>query len=220
MTAGRTVTSLSQDWCTPHKYVQAVRDCFGGQVDLDPCSNRHSIVRAKVSYALPDQDGLRESWDFPTIYVNPPYGADREHGLTIKDWLRSCAAAHERNRSEVLALVPVATNTGHWKHYVWGNATGVAFLYDTRLKFLVDGRDGGKGAPMSCAMIYWGDRYQRFSDVFTEFGAVVDLRPLQRRIIGRSGIQRNLFHEDPVKYRRRKQKGTNPCQRDASVAER
>ncbi len=191
MTAGRTVTGLSKDWCTPAKYVQAVKDCFGGEIALDPCSNRHSIVGAKVEYALPKHDGLRESWAFPTIYVNPPYGADRERGTTIKDWLRRCAAAFDEHDAEVLALVPVATNTAHWKHYVWGVATGVTFLYDTRLRFFVNGRDGGKGAPMSCAMIYWGKHYGRFADVFIRFGAVVDLRPLRGKRLG-SHHDRNL----------------------------
>ncbi|MBI1725378.1 MAG: N-6 DNA methylase [Candidatus Tectomicrobia bacterium] len=189
MTAGRTVTALSQDWCTPAKYVQAVRDCFGGEIALDPCSNRHSIVRATVEYTLPTRDGLREPWGFPTIYVNPPYGADRERGTTIKDWMRRCAEAFKKHHSEVLALVPVATNTAHWKYYVWGAATGAAFLYDTRLRFLVNGQDGGKGAPMSCATVYWGEHYDRFAEVFIRFGAVVDLCPLRGKRIG--------SHHDP-----------------------
>jgi hypothetical protein len=184
MTAGRTVTGLSQHWCTPAKYVQAVRDCFGGEISLDPCSNQFSIVRAKTEYSLPDHDGLRESWAFSSIYVNPPYGADRERGTRIKDWLRRCADTFHRHGAEVLALIPVATNTAHWKHYVWGAATGVAFLYDTRLRFLVNGRDGGKGAPMSCAMVYWGKNYDRFAEVFLHFGAVVDLQPLRGKRIG------------------------------------
>lgn len=175
MTAGRTVISDNKDWCTPPKYVEAVRECFGGEIHLDICSNKHSIVRAKVEYQLPTQDGLRESWAFPTIYVNPPYGADRVAGTTIKHWLRRCAEAHQEYGSEVLALVPVATNTRHWKYYVWGAATAVAFLYDTRLKFLVNGKGGGKGAPMSCAMVYWGKYYQRFFTIFVKFGAVVHL---------------------------------------------
>jgi hypothetical protein len=177
MTAGRSVVSSGRDWCTPAKYVQAVKEFFGGQVALDPCSNRHSIVGAQLEYLLPEHDGLRESWAFSTIYVNPPYGADRQRGTTIRHWLARCAEAHERDRCEVLALVPVATNTAHWKDFVWGAATGVAFLYDTRLRFLVRGEDTGKGAPMSCAMVYWGDRYQRFAKRFSIFGAVVDLRP-------------------------------------------
>ena len=147
MTAGRTVKSLSQDWGTPKKYVLAIRRVFGGGVDLDPCSNASSIVGAHVEYRLPEHDGLCESWDYHRIFVNPPYGADRERGTTIKHWLHRCATAHQTHGSEVLALVPVATNTGHWKKYVWGQAAAVAFLYDTRLRFLVSGRDQGKGAP-------------------------------------------------------------------------
>ncbi|GEM_PF-5863407 len=85
---------------------------------------------------------------------------------------------------KVLALVPVATNTGHWKNYVFGKATGVCFLYDTRLKFLVNGKNGGKGAPMSCAMIYWGNDFEKFLSRFGKFGAVVDLRALQGKRFG------------------------------------
>lgn len=184
MTAGRTVNSQSINWCTPPKYVDAVRKVFGGKISLDPCSNEWSIVNAETEYRLPDHDGLRQSWDFPTIYVNPPYGADKERRTTIKHWLYRCADAHKRHGSVVLALVPVATNTSHWKEYVWGQATAVCFLYDTRLRFLVEGNDEGKGAPMSCAMIYWNKDIDTFREVFIEYGAVVDLRPLQGRIIG------------------------------------
>jgi len=113
MTAGRSVNSLSSDWCTPHKYVEAVRKVFGDKIALDPCSNEWSVVKADTEYQLPEQDGLKASWDFPTIYVNPPYGADRERGTTIKHWLYKCAYAHKHYGSEVLALVPVATNTSH-----------------------------------------------------------------------------------------------------------
>ena len=92
--------------------------------------------------------------------------------------------AHNSFNSEVLALVPVATNTTHWKNCVFGQAAGVCFLYDTRLKFLVNGQNGGKGAPMSCAMVYWGRNYDRFFSVFSRFGAVVDLRNLKGKKLG------------------------------------
>jgi hypothetical protein len=84
----------------------------------------------------------------------------------------------------VLALVPVATNTGHWKKYVYGKATAICFLYDTRLRFLVNGEDAGKGAPMSCAMIYWGKNVERFNDIFIHFGAVVNIENLKGIAIG------------------------------------
>jgi hypothetical protein len=184
MTAGRKVITENKDWSTPPKYVQAVREFFGGTIHLDPCSNRYSIVNAQVEYCLPEHDGLRESWNFSTIYVNPPYGIDRERETSIKDWLRKCEEANRRYEAEVIALVPVATNTGHWKKYVYGKAAAICLLYDTRLRFLVEGKDGGKGAPMSCALIYWGHHFERFFQVFIKFGAVMNIENLKGVEIG------------------------------------
>jgi DNA N-6-adenine-methyltransferase (Dam) len=196
MTAGRHNSwSLSQDWCTPPNYVKAIREFFSGTIELDPCSNRHSIVSAKVEYRLPGIDGLQAEWDYATVFVNPPYGADRERGTTIRDWLRKCAESHSKYGAEVLALVPVAANTRHWKLYVWGAATAVAFLYDTRLQFLVDGRDGGKGAPMACAMVYWGKQYERFEKIFLRFGAPVNVRHLHDKEVGMQD-QKQLFRRE------------------------
>jgi hypothetical protein len=178
MSAGRSINTVSQSWGTPHKYVTAVKEVFNGRIDLDPCSNEYSIVHAEVEYCLPKHDGLKESWNYPTIYVNPPYGIDKERGTTIKNWLAQCAYAYETYHSQVLALVPIAANTAHWKKYVFTKAKSICFLYDTRLRFLENGKNGGKGAPMACAMIYWGDNPYRFYDVFIEHGAVVDISNL------------------------------------------
>ena len=133
---------------------------------------------------LPEKDGLMESWDFPKIYVNPPYGADRERGTTIKNWMAKCCIANKTYNSEVIALVPVATNTSHWKQCVFGQADAICFLYDTRLRFLINGAEENKGAPMACSMIYWGNNVNLFYEIFMEYGAVVDIRPLKKQIIG------------------------------------
>lgn len=192
MTAGRQSVSKKKDWQTPIKYVNAVKEVFGGVVHLDPCSSQYSIVNAEVEYMLPKHDGLSQVWNFQTIFVNPPYGNDPERGTKIIDWLRKCDEANKVFDSEVIALIPVATNTAHWKKYIYGKAAGICFLYDTRLKFLVEGKDEGKGAPMSCAMIYWGSNFQHFFNVFIQYGAVIDIRPLQGIKIGdqRIGIER------------------------------
>ncbi len=195
MTAGRNINTKSQDWGTPEKYVKAVKQVFGGKIHLDPCSSKYSIVNAEIEYMLPEHDGLRESWDFKTIYVNPPYGINKQNGTSIKHWLNRCAGAYEQYKSEVIALIPVAPNTGHWKNSIFGRATAICFLYDTRLRFLENGQNGGKGAPMACAMVYWGDNYQKFFDVFINHGAVVDIRPLRGLKIGpeRTNPQKSLF---------------------------
>ncbi|MBD5300104.1 MAG: N-6 DNA methylase [Bacteroides sp.] len=179
MTAGRKVYSSSQSWCTPHKYVEALHCFWPEGIELDPCSNPCSIVNARHEFTLPDTDGLLEDWDYASIYVNPPYGTDHERHTTIKHWLQKCADARERFGAEVVALVPVATNTSHWKQYVFGKADAVCFLYDTRLKFLVNGSSDNKGAPMACCLIYWGDDLSRFNSVFKSFGAVVSLTSLK-----------------------------------------
>jgi hypothetical protein len=192
MSAGRTVNSQSQSWGTPRGYVKVIKRFFGGSIALDPCSNEYSIVHAETEFMLPQNDGLREDWNYPTVYMNPPYGADRERGTTIKNWLAKCALTHQKYGSEILALVPVATNTGHWKQSVFGQARAICFLYDTRLKFLENGSGAGKGAPMACAMIYWGRDYDKFFDVFIEHGAVVDLSSLQGEEIGTTRKQTKL----------------------------
>jgi DNA N-6-adenine-methyltransferase (Dam) len=143
---------------------------------------------------LPEHDGLKESWNYQTIFVNPPYGIDKERGTTIKNWLAKCAHANTEFGSEVLALIPIAANTSHWKRFVFTKARAICFLYDTRLKFLENGQDVGKGAPMACAMIYWGDNYYKFYETFIEYGAVVDISNLIDEKIGLDRKKLELFY--------------------------
>lgn len=55
----------------------------------------------------------------------------------------------------------------------------VCFLYDTRLRFLVNGSTDNKGAPKACAMIYRGENFTKFEIVFEKFGAVLNLQKLK-----------------------------------------
>lgn len=177
MTCNRIIESKNKEWCTPKKYVDAVKEVFGGKICLDPCSNKYSIVGAETEYILPIHDGLKETWNFSTIFINPPYGINKENKTKIKDWLRKCAYAHKNFNSEIIALIPVATNTSHWKEYIFGQAASICFLYDTRLRFLIEGKEQGKGAPMACSMIYYyNGNIDRFSNVFCKFGYVVNIQ--------------------------------------------
>lgn len=147
-----------------------------------------AIERGLPEYKNPgvthNVEWLKESWNFRRIFANPPCGIDHERGASIKHWLCRCAAAHSRRASEVPEIAPVATNTGHWKKHVFGCAAAACSLYDTRLSLLIEGRDEGKGAPMPCAMVYWGENHGQFFDVFIQHVAVVDLRPLFRKHTG------------------------------------
>ena len=175
MSAGRHSITSNKDWCTPIKYVEAVKRVWGGKIDLDPCSSVYSVVNAATEFLLPEKDGLVEEWNYPTVYINPPYGNDKERGTTIRDWFRKIASSYQKYNNEMMALVPVATNTSHWKNYVYPVANSICFLYDTRLKFIIKGNDDNKGAPMSCCVIYYGRNYSSFMEVFSEFGATISL---------------------------------------------
>lgn len=199
MSAGRHVNTLSQEWCTPAKYVNAVTRFFDGEIELDPCSNPNSIVHAKVEFMLPETDGLKQEWEFSKIYVNPPYGSDKERGTTIKNWLAKCCLANETYNSQVIALVPVATNTSHWKQCVFGKANAICFLYDTRLRFLINGSEEHKGAPMACCLIYWGNEISKFTEHFAQYGAVVDISKLKQQKFGIDKLFAGLLFEEQQK---------------------
>jgi len=172
MTAGRCVNSQSVSWGTPKKLVESVKAVLNS-ITLDPCSNEWSIVDADVRYILP-VDGLTETWDYATVFVNPPYGRDKERGTTIKDWIRKCAEASLKG-SEVVALIPVATNTTHWKDIIFKTATSICFLSDSRVKFLENGVEGGKGSPMACCVVYWGSNISGFSEEFKQHGFIMEI---------------------------------------------
>ena len=118
--------------------------------------------------------------------------------------LRSRAVAFELGFEPEIINVNIATGENRSAEFLKLNRDFQTDggTYDTRLKFLVEGRDGGKGAPMSCAMIYWGERAIHFDRVFSAFGAVVDIRGLQGKNLGvPRGQARMLLFDDVRKER-------------------
>lgn len=167
--AGHIQTSKNVHWNTPAKVVDAVRATFGGTISLDPCSNSGSIVGAEVSYTLPT-DGLKESWAYPYIYVNPSYGRDKTRGTSIYNWVAKCRDAHSEHGSNVISVIPAAVDTAHWQNIIFPTSSAVLF-FKGRLKFI-----GGKAAaPMACAAVFWSSsiRLTDFEKAFQGLGTVV-----------------------------------------------
>lgn len=181
MTAGRQIITTIKDYCTPKNYVDSINEFFYDNIELDPCWNQYSLIKAKQKYSLPDNNGLKCSWNYKTIYVNPPYGIDKENNTKIKDWLKICVYAHLNYNSEIIALIPVATNTSHWKECVFNQASSICFCYDTRMKFGINGSEKNKGSPMACALIYWGNNNDRFRETFSKFGFICSITSGDKR---------------------------------------
>lgn len=164
MSAGRKNNTTKRDWNTPPKYIKPIKEFFGGSIELDPCSNEHSLVDAETSFMYPDKNGLVEKWDYRTVFVNPPYG--RGNGSSLYDWLEKSLEC----KWEIIFLIPVATNTKHFKEIIFKKYNAICFLNDTRLRFYNQGVEDKKGAPMACCLCYKGYRTNKFIQKFSQFG--------------------------------------------------
>ena len=102
--------------------------------------------------------------------MNPPYGRNPENKTSLLDWIEKAA----NSQSEIIMLIPVATNTRHF-YKIFDSAAAICFLKDSRLKFWMEGKEDPKGAPMACCLIYWGLKRDRFKEYFEELGRVVFL---------------------------------------------
>lgn len=160
-------SAISEDWYTPQRYVEAVRELFGGAIDLDPasCPEANRIVRADNIFTA-EVDGLRQPW-FGNVYLNPPWGRT---GRAKKAFVRKAVLAYQRG--EIIAAV-LALNS---------NAL-VSAWFDPLLAFPVCipnhrvahyGPGGAGGAPNSgTVFVYLGTDLDSFAEIFSRFGTVV-----------------------------------------------
>jgi hypothetical protein len=173
MSLNRQSISENKSWNTPPKYIDVLNKFFK-IIDLDPCSNDYSLVNAKNNIKLP-QDGLKIEWNYNTIFVNPPYGRDKQSKTSIYDWVLKGYESNKNHKSEIIFLIPVATNTKHFKNIIFKHAKAICFLEDTRLKFWQNGQEDKKGAPMACCFVYFGIDFKRFCDIFSPYGKVFEI---------------------------------------------
>jgi len=164
------MSSESEHWNTPGSFITLVRAV--APIALDPCSNEGSLVQAERSICLPE-DGIKADWfersrfenqtSAGLVYVNPPYGSKQ------RDFLRKCAAEADRG-CEIVALIPARTDTMVFQRTVFATAQAICF-YAGRLKF----EGAPSSAPFPSAVVYWGQRRERFNEVFASYGKVINL---------------------------------------------
>ena len=72
------MSNQSNNFNTPPELIAPIKEFWGGKIDLDPCSNKTSLVKAETEWSLPT-NGLFQPWgiNYPkktTVFINPPYG--------------------------------------------------------------------------------------------------------------------------------------------------
>lgn len=160
----------SVEYYTPMEYIEAVREVFGGYIDLDPasCKMAQQTVKAKRYYTV-DDDGYSKRWG-GKVFLNPPYsktGGDSNQGL----WSNKLIEEYESGDvTEAILLVKAALGY-NWFEDIWVNWP-VCFSRE-RLSFQKpDGTTEGKSKQAS-AIFYLGPNVDRFREIFKMFGRVI-----------------------------------------------
>lgn len=117
-------SSDDDSWATPQDIYDKLNKLFG-PFDLDPAAS-HDNHKCEKYYTRLD-NGLRQSWEGRSVFLNPPYGRD------IIKWMRKCAA--ERYTTKIIcALIPGRTDTRWFQTFVLGSADELYFVRG-RIKF-------------------------------------------------------------------------------------
>ncbi|MEM6752658.1 MAG: DNA N-6-adenine-methyltransferase [Cyanobacteria bacterium P01_C01_bin.38] len=153
--------SKSSDcWYTPPSIFELVVQVLG-TVYLDPCADDGKHLEARKHYTIVD-DGLIQEWE-GQVYMNPPFS---HPGV----WIKKLQAEIKSGRvTEAIALVPAATDT-KWLSPVL-KSQSVCF-WTGRIKFLGEDYQPKNASRQSHVLVYWGENWQRFKEVFEAHGFV------------------------------------------------
>ena len=115
-------SSNDTTWSTPQDFFERLDNEF--HFTLDPCCVPST---AKCStYFTPEIDGLKQSWEGYTVFMNPPYGRK------IGAWLEK-AYNESLKGTTVVCLIPSRTDTKYWHDFCM-KAAEIRFVKG-RLKF-------------------------------------------------------------------------------------
>ena len=167
-----TLTSKSNEWYTPQKYVDAARELMGG-IDLDPASNAiaNETVKAARYYDI-TTNGLDKDWA-GRIWLNPPYGRE-EAGSNQDVWTRRLIDQFRKGiTTEAVLLVNAAVDT-KWFHNIF-NQYPLSFpvcFPDHRVNFYTP-EASVSGPTHGSALIYLGKQKRKFFVIFSQFGMIM-----------------------------------------------
>lgn len=157
----------SDSWCTPPEIADPVEEFFDGPVDVDPCSNDRSVIRAVLALR---SGGLLLPWRLPgsdakgTVYENDPYSMA---GIWTDKMLHELAWGRV---TEIIRLSMMATSSMWWQRMCLMPARRPRILGLRRIAFLDPFAETAGQKRQVCrfepALTYIGPRVKRFDKVF------------------------------------------------------
>lgn len=162
------LTSKNKHYNTPDGLLELIRKF--GPIILDPCSNKDSIVNAKINFDGINNDGLKEKWhglngnEFYIIFCNPPYGRQQ------KKWINKCID-ESTFPNDIFLLIPARSDTKAFQELLYPISSKIC-LIKGRLKFLNQGSKAAP-APFPSMLVYFGLRKNKFTRVFKHIGIIL-----------------------------------------------
>jgi hypothetical protein len=135
----------STDWITPRWVLAPL-----GEFDLDPCTPEEMPWSTAKIRMTQEQDGLASPW-CGRVWLNPPF--DRR---TLHRWLEKMA-----DHGNGIALIPAATETKHFREFVWNRATSIYFLYTRPYFHFPSGDKSSSNSGCSICLVGYGAENDR-----------------------------------------------------------
>jgi phage N-6-adenine-methyltransferase len=154
------------EWYTPPEWIEPARAVLGG-IDLDPASSEvaQRTVKAKRFFTI-DDDGLRQEWHGPRIWLNPPYSRD-----LIPEFVSKLVTEHDAGRVEAAIMLTHNYTDTAWFQKAGSRASAICFPRG-RMKFL-DPDGNRSGTPtQGQALFYFGNNVESFIKHFAPLGLV------------------------------------------------
>jgi hypothetical protein len=165
----------SQQWHTPGKYLDMVREVLGS-IDLDPYSNNfaNNYVGAKYYYTI--ENPAPEGWEWTkcsTVYMNPPYTG----GLVLQASKRFLDAYNSKRFDRGIILTNNCTEAGFFQ-ILLTQAQAIS-LPGKRINFDFNGAPTKGGNTRGQTFFYFNREYRHpcpFDTIFSKIGTVLKVR--------------------------------------------
>lgn len=167
----------SNEWYTPLRYVEAVKEVLG-DIDLDPASSAEANETVGAALYFDKEDnGLKYPW-YGRVFLNPPYsleGAARgmEPGRIKKSvmgiWIDKLIEEYQAGHVTQAILLSKADPKQLWFQPLWDYP--ICFVR-SRLLFNRPGLPPEKHQ-FGNVFVYLGADQDKFLQTFTQFGPVV-----------------------------------------------
>ncbi len=118
-------------WRTPLSVYQRIKEFFGIEFDLDPCTTPDNPLGTPYFFTR-EEDGLVRRWfnhSVKTAFVNPPYTPYR----LLEKWIAKAYCETNAEGTKAVLLLPNSTDTRYFRDYL---SFGKVYFNTGRVNFV------------------------------------------------------------------------------------